>query len=164
MENIHLMYHNPAEDDSAFLDKLGNTETEKMENIKEVQKSEAAPTHQQTQESSQITSENAVINNPVKIKVENFNFFYESVQALKSISMEIKKNSVAGIIGPSGCGKSTFLRCFNRMNDIIYNTRYDGNILIDGKNIFDKDLDVVDLRRNVGMVFLFLNQFPKSIF
>jgi len=103
-------------------------------------------------------------NETVKVKVENFNFYYEAVQALKGISLEIKANSVVGIIGPSGCGKSTFLRCFNRMNDTIAGIRYEGAISIDQKNIFDPDLDVVDLRRNVGMVFQKSNPFPKSIF
>jgi len=112
---------------------------------------------------TQIAGEDEVLDNPVKIKVENFNFYYDVVQALKNVNMEIRENSVVGIIGPSGCGKSTFLRCFNRMNDIIYNIRYKGEIYIDGKNIFDKSLDVVDLRRNIGMVFQKSNPFPKSI-
>lgn len=106
----------------------------------------------------------ARIKGEIKIMVENFNFYYGNHQALKSISMEVITNSVVGIIGPSGCGKSTFLRCFNRMNDTINGTRYEGTIEIDRKNIFDKDLDVVDLRRNVGMVFQKSNPFPKSIF
>ncbi|HLF18811.1 MAG TPA: phosphate ABC transporter ATP-binding protein PstB [Candidatus Omnitrophota bacterium] len=110
-----------------------------------------------------MAGEDEVLDNPVKIKVENFNFYYDVVQALKNVNMEIRENSVVGIIGPSGCGKSTFLRCFNRMNDIIYNIRYKGEIYIDGKNIFDKSLDVVDLRRNIGMVFQKSNPFPKSI-
>ena len=100
----------------------------------------------------------------IKISVEKFGFYYESSQALKNINLKIKKNTVVGIIGPSGCGKSTFLRCFNRMNDTISGIRYEGDIYIDGNNIFDKNLDVVDLRRNVGMVFQKSNPFPKSIF
>lgn len=100
----------------------------------------------------------------LKISVEDFNFYYGSHQALKSINMEVITNAVVGIIGPSGCGKSTFLRCFNRMNDTIDGTKYEGTIQIDGRNIFDKDLDVVDLRRNIGMVFQKSNPFPKSIF
>jgi phosphate transport system ATP-binding protein len=103
-------------------------------------------------------------NNSIKVSVENFNFYYDSVQALKEVNLRIKSNSVVGIIGPSGCGKSTFLRCFNRMNDTIANIRYEGDILIDGNNIFDKALDVVTLRQNVGMVFQKSNPFPKSIF
>jgi phosphate transport system ATP-binding protein len=100
----------------------------------------------------------------LKIKVEQFNFFYDTTQALKDIQMHIYENTVVGIIGPSGCGKSTYLRCFNRMNDIIKNVRYQGQIYIDDRNIFDKNIDVVDLRRNVGMVFQKSNPFPKSIF
>lgn len=100
----------------------------------------------------------------MKIKVADFNFYYDTAHALKNISMEIMENTVVGIIGPSGCGKSTFLRCFNRMNDTIAGVRYDGQILIDGNNILEKDLDVVDLRRQVGMVFQKSNPFPKSIF
>jgi len=102
--------------------------------------------------------------NNMKISVEKFNFYYESTQALKDIHLKIEENTVVGIIGPSGCGKSTFLRCFNRMNDTIPGIRYEGKIHIDGNNIFDKSLDVVDLRRNVGMVFQKSNPFPKSIF
>ncbi|MDD3375346.1 MAG: phosphate ABC transporter ATP-binding protein PstB [Candidatus Omnitrophica bacterium] len=103
-------------------------------------------------------------NNAIKIVVENFNFFYDKTHALKNINMGIRSNTVVGIIGPSGCGKSTFLRCFNRMNDIIHKIKYEGGIFIDENNIFDKDLDVVDLRRKVGMVFQKSNPFPKSIF
>ena len=100
----------------------------------------------------------------MKIQVKNFNFYYGTTPALKNVSVDIKEHSVLGIIGPSGCGKSTFLRCFNRMNDIIPNIRYDGPIFIDGQNIFDKGIDIVDLRRKVGMVFQKSNPFPKSIF
>lgn len=104
------------------------------------------------------------VENNIKVSVKDFNFYYDKVQALKNINFEICANSVVGIIGPSGCGKSTFLRCFNRMNDTIANVNYEGKIMIDGRNIFDKDLDVVDLRKNVGMVFQKSNPFPKSIF
>lgn len=107
---------------------------------------------------------NNVERNNMKISVENFNFYYESSQALKNVSLNVRENTVVGIIGPSGCGKSTFLRCFNRMNDTIPGIRYEGEICIDGNNIFNKNLDVVDLRRNVGMVFQKSNPFPKSIF
>ena len=100
----------------------------------------------------------------MKISVKNFSFYYGETQALKNIKIDIQKNTVLGIIGPSGCGKSTFLRCFNRMNDTIPHIKYEGEITIDGNNIFDKDLDVVDLRRNVGMVFQKSNPFPKSIY
>ena len=100
----------------------------------------------------------------VKIAVKDFSFYYDNVQALKNVNVSMRENTVVGIIGPSGCGKSTFLRCFNRMNDTILGVRYEGHISIDGINIFDNDLDVVDLRRNVGMVFQKSNPFPKTIF
>lgn len=102
--------------------------------------------------------------NSLKIMVEDFNFYYGQTHALKNIHMEVKEHTVVGIIGPSGCGKSTFLRSFNRMNDTIGGVRYEGKITIDGRNIFDKELDVVDLRRQVGMVFQKSNPFPKTIF
>ena len=102
--------------------------------------------------------------NGVKIKVENFSFYYDGVQAIKNVSMDIKRNQVTGIIGPSGCGKSTFLRSLNRMNDVILGSKAEGRILIDDKNIYDPDVDVVEIRRRVGMVFQKSNPFPKSIF
>jgi phosphate transport system ATP-binding protein len=102
--------------------------------------------------------------NDIKIKVSDFNLDYEAIRALKNISMDIKRNRVTGIIGPSGCGKSTFLRSLNRMNDVIVNTRIEGLIEIDGQDIYAKDVDVVDIRRRVGMVFQKSNPFPKSIF
>ena len=100
----------------------------------------------------------------IKIKVENYNFYYDEVKALKDISVDIGKNRVTGIIGPSGCGKSTLLRGMNRMNDIIIGSRAEGKIIIDNKNIYESDVDVVDIRRKVGMVFQKSNPFPKSIF
>jgi len=100
----------------------------------------------------------------IKVDVQQFSFYYDTTRALTDINLRIKANSVVGIIGPSGCGKSTFLRCFNRMNDIIPGIRYEGSILVDGNNIFNPSLDVVDLRRNIGMVFQKSNPFPKSIF
>ena len=100
----------------------------------------------------------------IKIKTDNFSFYYDDVQALKNISMDIKKNRVTGIIGPSGCGKSTFLRSLNRMNDVILGSRAEGKILIDNKNIYDSDIDVVEIRRKIGMIFQKSNPFPKSIF
>jgi len=100
----------------------------------------------------------------IKIKIDNFNFYYDGVKALKNVYMDIRKNQVSGIIGPSGCGKSTFLRSLNRMNDVILGSKAEGKILIDGKNIYEPDVDVVDIRRRVGMVFQKSNPFPKSIF
>ena len=100
----------------------------------------------------------------MKITVKDFSFYYGYVKALKNINVSMRENTVVGIIGPSGCGKSTFLRCFNRMNDTIPGVWHEGHIGINGNNIFDKNFDVFDLRRNVGMVFQKSNPFPKSIF
>lgn len=98
------------------------------------------------------------------IQAENINFYYGDFHALKNISMEMKPKSVTAFIGPSGCGKSTFLRLFNRMNDLIEDTKMTGRILIEGQDIYDKKVDVDKLRKNVGMVFQKPNPFPKSIF
>jgi phosphate transport system ATP-binding protein len=100
----------------------------------------------------------------VKIDVDRLNFYYGSTRALEDISIRLKANVVSAFIGPSGCGKSTFLRTLNRMNDIIPETRVEGKVLIDGVDIYDPALDVVGLRRRVGMVFQKSNPFPKSIF
>jgi phosphate transport system ATP-binding protein len=99
-----------------------------------------------------------------KIHTIDFNFYYGSFKALKNITMNIGKNMVTALIGPSGCGKSTFLRSLNRMNDMIPGTRVDGKVIMDGLDIYDRNLDVVGLRRTIGMVFQKSNPFPKSIF
>lgn len=99
-----------------------------------------------------------------KIESKNVNFYYGQNQALKDISISIEKNTVTALIGPSGCGKSTYLRLFNRMNDLIDNTRLEGQILIDGVDIYAKSTNVDNLRKNVGMVFQKPNPFPKTIF
>jgi phosphate transport system ATP-binding protein len=98
------------------------------------------------------------------IKVKNLDFYYGAFQALKDISIAIEPHQIVAMIGPSGCGKSTLIRIFNRMNDLIPSGRVEGEVLIDGKNIYDKDMDVVSLRRKVGMVFQKSTPFPKSIF
>lgn len=100
----------------------------------------------------------------LKIQVEDLNLFYGSFQALRSIGISIQKNRVTALIGPSGCGKSTFLRTLNRMNDIVDGVRISGRIKIDGRDIYQRGVDVVDLRKRVGMVFQRSNPFPKSIF
>jgi phosphate transport system ATP-binding protein len=100
----------------------------------------------------------------IEIEVKDLNLYYGETQALKSISMQIPKGRVTAFIGPSGCGKSTLLRCFNRMNDLVDSCRIEGQILLDGKNIHDRDVDVAEHRRRVGMVFQKPNPFPKSIF
>jgi phosphate transport system ATP-binding protein len=100
----------------------------------------------------------------VKIDVRHTNFWYGPKQALYDVSILIREKQVTALIGPSGCGKSTFLRTLNRMNDLIPNTRTEGEAMLDDRNIFDKSLDVVSLRQRVGMVFQRPNPFPKSIF
>lgn len=100
----------------------------------------------------------------VKIAVEQLDFFYEQTQALNSISLNIKENEVFALIGPSGCGKSTFLRTLNRMNDLIPKTKVKGSIQIADQEIYDPNVDVVQLRKSVGMVFQKPNPFPISIF
>jgi phosphate transport system ATP-binding protein len=102
--------------------------------------------------------------NETCIKVENLNLFYGSKQALHNVNMEMPKKKVTAYIGPSGCGKSTLLRCINRMNDLVDSVTIEGNILLDGENIYDKAVNVAALRRRVGMVFQKPNPFPKSIF
>jgi len=99
-----------------------------------------------------------------KIESKNINFFYGENQALHDISLSMKENTVTALIGPSGCGKSTYLRLLNRMNDLIDGTKLEGNILIDGNDIYSKKVNVDDLRKNVGMVFQKPNPFPKSIY
>jgi phosphate transport system ATP-binding protein len=102
--------------------------------------------------------------NDVKVSARRLSLWYGDKQALKEISLEIPPNKVTSLIGPSGCGKSTFLRCLNRMNDLIDGVRIEGEVRIDDVDIYGKGLDVVDLRRKVGMVFQKSNPFPKTIF
>ena len=99
-----------------------------------------------------------------KIEVKNLNLWYGDKPALKDNNLSVKEKRVTALIGPSGCGKSTFVRCINRMNDLIDGVRITGSVLLDGKNIYDKDVDVVALRKMVGMVFQRPNPFPMSIF
>jgi phosphate transport system ATP-binding protein len=127
-----------------------------------------------------MTSESAIIRNseiggktirtpdreprPVRVKARDVSVFYGQKQALFDLSIDIPAKAVTAFIGPSGCGKSTFLRCLNRMNDTIEGCRVTGTIELDGQDIHDRDLDVVELRARVGMVFQKPNPFPKSIF
>src|SRR5438046_2211872 len=99
-----------------------------------------------------------------KIQVAGMNFYYGARRVLENITLNVQPNQVTALIGPSGCGKSTFLRSLNRMNDIIPGIRVDGSVCIDGADIYAPSVDVVDLRRRVGMVFQKSNPFPKSIF
>lgn len=100
----------------------------------------------------------------IKISIENLSLRYSGKPALKKISMNIVAQRVTAFIGPSGCGKSTFLRTLNRMNDLIENVSISGKVLVDGIDIYDKDIDVVNLRKRIGMVFQRSNLFPKSVF
>ncbi len=98
------------------------------------------------------------------IKVKKLNFFYGKFQALQNVDLDVKEHNITALIGPSGCGKSTFLRCLNRMNDLIEHTKMEGSINIDGQEINNPSVDLVDLRQKVGMVFQRPNPFPLSIF
>lgn len=98
------------------------------------------------------------------ITVKNLDLYYGDQKALNGINMDIEKNSITAFIGPSGCGKSTFLRTLNRMNDLIPNVKIDGEVIYDGKNIYDKNEDIYNLRKEVGMVFQKPNPFPMSIY
>jgi len=100
----------------------------------------------------------------IKIVTKDLNLYYGNKQALKNITLNIPDKRVTAFIGPSGCGKSTFLRVLNRMNDLIDNVKIEGEVSVDGVNIYDKNIDVVNLRKNIGMVFQKSNLFPKTIY
>lgn len=100
----------------------------------------------------------------IKIQVNDLSLYYGEKKALKEISMQIPANKVTALIGPSGCGKSTFLRCINRMNDLIPDVTITGSMLVEGVDIYNKDVDVVNIRKKIGMVFQKSNPFPKSIY
>ena len=102
--------------------------------------------------------------NEIKMEVKDLDFYYDDFKALKNVNIPLEKNKVTALIGPSGCGKSTFLRTLNRMNDLIDGTTVDGKVLFDNENIYKEDVDVVELRKKVGMVFQQPNPFPKSVF
>jgi phosphate transport system ATP-binding protein len=99
----------------------------------------------------------------VVFRAENLDFHYGKFKALEGVTMDIRRNEITALIGPSGCGKSTFLRCLNRMNDLIPGTRIDGTLLFHGQDLYSSDVDAVDVRRRIGMVFQKPNPFPKSI-
>ena len=102
--------------------------------------------------------------NNIKIDAQNVNVFYADKQAIDNVSLKVEKSKITALIGPSGCGKSTFLRCINRMNDVIPSCRVEGKILVDETNVNNPELDPVFLRARVGMVFQKPNPFPKSIY
>jgi len=99
-----------------------------------------------------------------RIEAEDLNVYFDDAHILKDINIKIPKNTVTALIGPSGCGKSTFIRTLNRMNDVIPTFSHDGVVYLDGEDIYDPKIDVVDLRKKIGMVFQKPNPFPKSIF
>ena len=101
---------------------------------------------------------------PIKMETRDLNLHYGSKQALKNISARLEANAISALIGPSGCGKSTYLRCLNRMNDLIENVRIEGEVTLEGENIYARGVDVVELRQRVGMVFQKPNPFPMSLF
>jgi phosphate transport system ATP-binding protein len=101
---------------------------------------------------------------PIKIEVSNMDFYYGSHRALQGVSMKIRQHFVTALIGPSGCGKSTFLRSLNRMNDLIPGVRIEGKVNLDGQNVYASSMDVIQLRRRVGMIFQRSNPFPMSIY
>jgi phosphate transport system ATP-binding protein len=107
---------------------------------------------------------NSTISNNVRLSTDKLNLYYGSFQALRNISLDIPERAITAIIGPSGCGKSTFLRVFNRMNDLITGVRIEGKVELDGIDIYAREIDVVELRKRVGMVFQKPNPFPMSIF
>jgi len=100
----------------------------------------------------------------IKMSVRNLNFYYGNVLALKNVNLDILTNHVTALIGPSGCGKTTFLRCLNRMNDVVEGARAEGQILLDGEDIYRIEVDPVQIRRRIGMVFQKSNPFPKTVF
>ena len=112
----------------------------------------------------ELSSKKTPISGEVRISTRDLSLYYGDFQALRNITLNIPENAITAIIGPSGCGKSTFLRLFNRMNDLITGVRVEGSVELDGVNIYDKDIDVVELRKRVGMVFQKPNPFPMSVF
>ena len=125
--------------------------------------STASPSDVTREELSSSTDAEAVTSTP-KMSTRKLNVFYDDNQALTNVDLDIRKNEVTALIGPSGCGKSTFLRCLNRMNDTIEGCRITGTVTLDGQDIYEKSLDVVELRAEIGMVFQKPNPFPKSIY
>jgi phosphate transport system ATP-binding protein len=104
------------------------------------------------------------VSGEIEISIKNLNLWFGNFQALKNINIDIPKNAVTALIGPSGCGKSTFIKTLDRMNDLVDNVKFTGEIIYKGRNILDSDTDVVELRKEIGMVFQKPNPFPKSIF
>ncbi|WP_284700237.1 phosphate ABC transporter ATP-binding protein PstB [Leeia speluncae] len=117
-------------------------------------------------DSMSLNLQEQAVGTQVKAEAKNLNFYYGNFHALKSVSLPVYANKVTALIGPSGCGKSTFLRCFNRMHDLYPNNKYEGqiNLLPDGVNILDNNIDPIEVRMRIGMVFQKPNPFPRSIY
>ena len=113
---------------------------------------------------NEVTEQENLASLPVKMAAVDLSVYYGTFRALKNISMNIPENKITALIGPSGCGKSTLLRSFNRMNDLVHGSRIEGKVILNGRNIYEEDVDVVDIRQRVGMVFQRPNPFPMSIF
>ena len=113
---------------------------------------------------SELLNNNVAIDKSVKLSTEKVNLYYGNFQALRNITLDISQCAITAIIGPSGCGKSSFLRVFNRMNDLLTGARVEGQVELDGINIYDRSIDVVELRKRVGMVFQKPNPFPMTVF
>jgi phosphate transport system ATP-binding protein len=126
--------------------------------------SEAGKTRSQIPSVSQVLPADKEDLSPIKVETKDLGLLYGNFRAIGNVDMSIKQNQVTAIIGPSGCGKSTFLRCFNRMNDLVPNTTITGQVMLDGEDIYAPGIDVVDVRRRAGMVFQRPNPFPKSIY
>ena len=125
---------------------------------------ETRPTHKHERKPGEPVNRNEDANHELSVRVRDLNLWYGNNQALKNINIDIYQKNVTALIGPSGCGKSTFLRCLNRMNDLIRSVRIQGLIEMDGRDVNDAKMDEVALRRRVGMVFQKPNPFPKSIY
>ncbi len=123
----------------------------------------AAATEADLKQAHQTTQYHDVDLGEIAVEVKHLNLWYGKTQALTDVSLRFPRNRVTALIGPSGCGKSTLLRCINRMNDLISGVRIEGQVLLDGVNIYDKGVDPVEVRRRVGMVFQKPNPFPRSI-
>jgi phosphate transport system ATP-binding protein len=134
--------------------------------VEETPRPTVRPTDSATTETTGVAgaTDRTSVDEPTLIEARDLSVFYGDDQALRDVNIEIPENRVTAIIGPSGCGKSTFLRCLNRMNDLIDDVSVEGELLFAGKNVYDDDVDPVVLRRHVGMVFQQPNPFPKSIY
>ncbi|NJM58779.1 MAG: phosphate ABC transporter ATP-binding protein [Synechococcales cyanobacterium RU_4_20] len=119
---------------------------------------------QNMQSSTSRTSTNAIADQAVALRAENVSVYYGAFQAVRNVFLDVPKNQVTAFIGPSGCGKSTLLRCFNRLNDLVASARVDGKISFQGRDLYARDMDPVEVRRRIGMVFQKPNPFPKSIY